>query len=376
MSKYHAAQRRLFVTLPPSNTWFTLSLEQDTDHPWFHFYPGSPAEEQPAERAALIYEPTDDARVGVRIISHVLKAARPHWRMHFYDAADDAEAVWASAESIVLVGDVRLSPNKIHWLNRQLDRGARVICLPSRGPPEGKRRAEASLLPGWSDGAGSVAASTLRINPESAGLVSDALLDSMNDVVFRFVAEPSFAENGQPILQTREGGNLVLRSKDEAGREIWALGFPLLAYDNSPVFQPTFPLFSADILLKQNDDTKHTAEVGQRIRPGTWFGTDVSAGTLHLPDGETRSGRRPWLPITEAGAYRLELPETNLVRWVNYPRLDHQTTFERERWERIRPNTLTHWIGPEDQLDLGHVQSLDLVLSHEADEGMEKRFDL
>jgi len=384
VSKFHALQRKLVLAVDPSgeDRCFSLSMRTREDHPWLHYHFVARVGGDPARTAVVVRENTPAAGVAAQVVHAMLTSTSPALDVKNVKVVAGRAAVLPDADRIVVIGRPALRGTAHAWLERQVARGTRIVCIPVHdgSGPAGR---PGKVLADWAPvGASSEEDAVAFLRHESVGELPGILVDGLGGVAFRCLMEPELPGPGRPVVVTGERKTLIAVRPLSGRSRVWALSFPLELYDNSPVFNPVLPLLLDRMLaMPERKELGDNLDVGRTVRVLEWFGQDTLDGALALPDGKIRpvsgSGDKPvWLHVSRPGPYRLSNGGIREVRAANFPRELNDEALGRANWEKRYPRSRTRWLGSGDLLSKDNFGVLGETVAGSARKKALTRYDL
>ncbi|MHC4251209.1 MAG: hypothetical protein ACYS9X_18975, partial [Planctomycetota bacterium] len=355
-------------------------------HPWrsWYFRAESLPDREKLEGAAIVRLRTREGLIADRIVAAAIQSVYPESAIHHVDPLGPPDELPA-AGAVVCVGDVPTRAPLMAWLRRCLERGGRVLCLPTEEASEqAVGPGDKGLLPAWGR---LMRVTSARVVPlrnvarpsDAVYGVDDILVKGLGQVRYSRLREPRFVERGKVLVVTKdESPFLAARRVGDSGH-VLALAAPLSLASGSIAYHPCFPLLLRRVLFERAEVTQTALsdiEVGQSVDVLKWFGMRELEGTVTLPGGAEWDVRSPsGLPVLTAvslaGPHLLDSDETERVRLANYPRLKRDATFTRDDWAARRPNTPAVWLSESDAA----LQEFDFI-GEDPDGDKPGRYDL
>jgi len=386
LSRYDAVQRRLTIRQPAGDNedgWFVSLVDGGNgQHPWHSYFVEPRDDERPSTQAVVLRESGERARTTAALAATLLAAVRPRLRITHHLASGRGTAVPPDAAVVVIIGTAVIAPDYGAWLERQVKRGVRLVCLPTEGRASGVAHAS-PFVPRWGTMRNLPSGTAFEFPAAFAGVLSGTVEAGLREVAFPRVRGMVLPEGAGACVRTSGGDTLVAFAQFTSESAMWALGFPLTRSEDSVVFHPVFPLLFSELLGagREQKGMQGSVLVGTRVDATEWFGCDIAGGAVAGPDGteaspapaERGAGR---LVVSQAGFYRLTQTGTNIVRVANVARPEPGQPFSRERWENAFTNAATRWIEGHEAIDIESFAEIRVGERETLTESSEKTYDL
>lgn len=357
--------------LPAGGLRVTLGSSDGPRHPWSSYYtvitPRASRRASPRS-VAVLFDPSPRGVLAAEILGTVIRALRPRLERHFVSTADEeAVAALPGAEIAVLITEGTLPPAARSWIERGLDAGLRLLCLPpgeAAGPHAAPEVPGGTRIPVWriEQPLGRERVLPLKVLPQNlpdSHRFDEILLGELRGLEPRLVRPAIPDPSRRPVLSTDSGVEILSVRSAGPGSTVWSLHVPVELHDGSLVYHPIYPLLVEWILFPPSRSASRagsTAEVGQCVDVASWFGRLDADATLVAPSGVKTPVRRgeaegTWVAVAEAGIWSLRRDGGTDRRAANHVRAPGSKELERREWERLLRGAETVWLGPEDDLD-------------------------
>jgi hypothetical protein len=371
ITPHDALRGAAVLPLPPTPPGSVLRVRVQAayEHPWLTWYQSAEAAQATAQRVALIRPPTPAGLAADHLLTALLQAVAPQLALDHLDAQQPPAQELSAAGAVIWVGAAP-GPAWAAWLEQQFSAATRVLCVPLPDSAAVAGAPHPTWFPAWRavrEVAGE--RQSLRVTrPDDPGAPAlDALLlAGLAELPYRLLAELAPAPGTQPLLVDGQGSPLLTWTRVGPAAGVVATAWPLELSAGSPVFHPAFPLLVRQLLLATAGTARapgQAPEVGTAVELAAWFGRTELAGTLVLPDG----GRLPvaatpaqpqYLPLDQAGVYRVELAHAELRQAANVRRPADDAIFTAEEWAAAHPDLPIRWLTPTDGLTPASYQRL------------------
>jgi hypothetical protein len=352
-------------------------------HPWlsWHFRAESLSAGEKLDGVAIVRLRTREGLVADKIVTVAIQSVYPETVIQHIDPLKPPDEL-RGAGAVVCVGGIPSGARISAWLRNCLERGARVMCLPTEGKIS--HEGTGGLLPLWGESMLVAPEKVLPLKivarPSDTGYgIDEFLVSGLGSVRYARLREPRFIQRGKVLVATRNGRPfLVARRFGESGH-VLALAAPISLASGSIAYHPTFPLLLRRVLFERTEITQTALgdiEVGAAVDIVKWFGVGELEGTIVFPGGERWDVRSPsGLPIqtsvSHPGPHLLETDDGTRVRVANFPRPKRDTTFSPDDWATRRPNTQVVWLSESDDA----LQDFDFI-GEDPDKDKPGKYDL
>ena len=346
---------------------WTVEIEEDQPHAWLTYYFRSGVTAQRRSSAVILFNGAEDAALQAdKVITAALIAVCPDISLRHVDSTTPDTLDLPDASVALLINAAAPRGDAGSWLDRQIQRGIRILCIPT---PAGWNRSPAAedsagdILPRWAEPVTPPADGLYPLSLTGAAPVPNdletLLLAGLNEMALNLLIEPQLPE-ATVVLATRDGRALVSVRRLTGSSSLWALGFPVSMAESSAVYHPVFPLLLKAILFPEADldaDVVDVPDVGDNVDVRAWFNTDAASGSLVRPDGSEAAVRcRPGQPfpicIDMPGEYVLKAGTAESVRFANARREPETYEISRTEWEAARPGAAVTWLTGQDRIEL------------------------
>ena len=351
VSIHEALRGKVPLSLPGGdNQYYRVALPGDQAHPWASYYLSAGLGKALSPQAVILRGEDRESLLVDQIVTAVVQSFHDGVRILHLKPGEARSLPQASA--LVIVGGAVLPAPLRPWLAQQIDRGLRILFIPTAQAPATRQSHELSPL--W-QAPKVLDANELpfKISHETTLNLDDLLLQGLKELRITTIIELGLSKEWRVVLATRRDRAVLAQRQLNRASSVWALGFPLTVAPDSPVWHPVFPLLLERLLFAGSTGRAEELKVcvGASVSLSRWFQQSPINGTLILPDGAEMVVRATTeqpllLPINQAGPYKLINRGGSAIRLANFPREDDPRLFTREQWGTQRPNTRTRWLEP------------------------------
>ena len=367
----HDAQRgKLGFLLPrcEDSGWY-VARASDRGHAWHTWHFGGGGGTRGVARGVTIMRrATREALAVEKLVTAALMAARPESPLHHVDTDSPPDPL-PDTGAVVCIGPPPAAGATCAWIESVLACGGRVLTVPTGArTPARAPGAPGADLPAWGAARAATRAEIVPLKGDAgstgeAGRIAGVLVRGLNEANYDAVCPLEVREGEEIVLATSSNTPFLVARSFPAGGRSWTLATPLSVAEDGLAGHGAFPLLVDRLLFGEGEEKPvqtGQVEVGHTVDLREWFAPVTAPGVVVTPHGVRQEiarvdGPPVWTNVASPGAYLFKAGESLRARLANYPRLDRDVSFSRERWETRRPNSRATWLETSDRLPRAFV---------------------